>query len=195
MATSLSALLRAQRSNPSSAPAAGSKQASTSFLKKRRPARGSKKLLPTAGLGTSAVKSRSKVKVFWLTRAGRLFFKKVTAYFLFFFFFSSPALAQSYPTDPASAGNCPAAATPKTPGDGPGGNVFATHINAPQPLDLPDNHVATYPDIETLNPDPFPSENIAPEDLAYPSFPFSGSINNPVLSQSGPESTGKPGGC
>ncbi len=161
------------------------KKASTSFLKKR-----SKKLLLTAGRGNPVAKSRSKSKVFWL-----LFFKKVTAYFLFFFFFSSPALAQSYPNDPASAGNCPAAAAPKTPGDGPGGNVFATHINAPQPLDLPDNHIATYPDIETLNPDPFPSENIAPEDLAYPSFPFSGSINNPVLSQSGPESTGKPGGC
>ena len=161
------------------------KKASTSFLKKR-----SKKLLLTAGRGNPVAKSRSISKVFWL-----LFFKKVTAYFLFFFFFSSPALAQSYPNDPASAGNCPAAAAPKTPGDGPGGNVFATHINAPQPLDLPDNHIATYPDIETLNPDPFPSENIAPEDLAYPSFPFSGSINNPVLSQSGPESTGKPGGC
>jgi len=162
-------------------------KASASFLKKR-----SKKLLLTAGLGNIAAKSPRKPKVFWL-----LFFKKVTSYFLLAFFSSaSLALAQSYPTDPASAGNCPAAATPKTPGDGPGGNVFATHIGAPQPPDVPNNEVATYPDIQTITPDPPPTEDIQPDTLNYPAFPFSGSINNPVLSQSNaPESTGKPGGC
>jgi len=123
------------------------------------------------------------------------FSKKVTASFLALLCFVPPSSAQSYPTDPASAGNCPAAATPKTPGDGPGGNVFATHIGAPQPLDAPSDEVATYPDIQTLTPDPYPSQSIQPDNLTYPAFPFSGSINNPVLSQSGPESTAKPSGC
>jgi hypothetical protein len=122
--------------------------------------------------------------------------KKVTASFLALLCFVPPSSAQSYPTDPASAGNCPAAATPKTPGDGPGGNVFATHIGAPQPLDAPSNEVATYPDIETIQPDQFPVQSIAPNTLNYPAFPFSGSINNPVLSQGeAPETTGKSSGC
>jgi len=124
------------------------------------------------------------------------FSKKVTSSFLLLACLASPAFAQSFPNDPASAGNCPAAAPPKTPGDGPGGNVFATHIGAPQPPDAPNDKVATYPDIRTLTPDPYPSQDLQPDHLQYPSFPFSGSINNPVLSQSNaPEETGKPGGC
>jgi len=160
-------------------------KARTSFLKKR-----SKKLLPTAGCGDSVARAPRKSKVFWL-----LFFKKVTASFLLSLSFFSLAAAQSYPTDPASAGNCPAASAPKTPGDGPGGNVFATHINAPQPLDLPNNESATYPDIEADQPDQFPLQPISPDNLTYPPFPFSGSINNPVLTQSAPESTANPSGC
>jgi hypothetical protein len=114
-----------------------------------------------------------------------LFCSQKRSAFFAFVFVASPALAQQFPQD-ATPGKClPAAHI--APGEGAGGNVYASHFG-PQPPDAPNSEVATYPDIQTLQPDPIPNDGVPQNDINFQSFPFSGGFNDPALSQTmGPE--------
>jgi hypothetical protein len=98
------------------------------------------------------------------------------------FAFAPLAHAQQFPQD-STPGKC-LPTQHVAPGDGPGGNIFATHFG-PQPPDAPNNETATYPTIQPLTPDPIPNDSIPQDGLTYAPFPFSGGINDPVLDSSG----------
>ncbi len=105
-----------------------------------------------------------------------------------------PARAQQFPQD-AAPGQC--LPTPHlAPGDAPGGNVYNQDAG-PQAETAPDNVTATYPAIEPATPDAIPNDAVPQNDINFQSFPFSGGINNPILSPSGgPEtSSSSPKGC
>ncbi len=61
--------------------------------------------------------------------------------------------------------------------------MFASHIGQPQPQDAPNNEVATYPDITQIQPDLAQPDQARPDAPPLQPFPFSGTINDPVLSQ------------
>ncbi len=105
-----------------------------------------------------------------------------------------PARAQQFPQD-ATPGQC--LPTPHiAPGDAPGGNVYNQNAG-PQAQDAPNDTTATYPTIQPTTPDPIPNDATPQDHVTYAPFPFSGGINNPILSQSGaPEtSSSNPKGC
>ncbi len=92
------------------------------------------------------------------------------------------AQAQQFPQD-ATPGKC-LPTTHIAPGDGPGGNIFASHFG-PQPRDMPNNEVATFPDIQPITPDPIPNDPTPKDSVNYAPFPFSGGINSPILNPNG----------
>ncbi len=149
----------------------------SSFFEKKEP----KKLSLTAGCDSACAKSRGKQKFF------ASFFQKRSA-FLALLVLASPAYAQQFPQD-ATPGKC--LPTPQiAPGASPGGNIYASHFG-PQPHDAPNSEIATYPDVTQIQPDPIPNDSVPQNDLSFKPFPYSGGINDPVLSPSGgPEISG-----
>jgi hypothetical protein len=134
-------------------------------LKKR-----TKKLLLCRGGGDGGAKTRIKQNFFGS------FFQKRTS-FLLALLLATPAHAQN------AATGCGVIAPPGAPGEGPGGNVFSSHIGQAQPQDAPNDEVATYPDITQIQPDLAAPDQAKPDAPPLQPFPFSGTINDPVLSQ------------
>ncbi len=127
------------------------------------------------GCGNGIATAHRKQKFFCC-----FFFKKSSACLLACVL-ALPAQAQ---TQPNAANDCGVISTPSHPGEAPGGNIFASHIGQPQPQDAPNDEVATYPDITQTTPDHTIPEQVQPDPSPNQPFAFSGSINNPVLSQS-----------